>query len=45
MRGVSAQQCAPCLRSRSGTTSGLRASTASDGGNGSAAERWRGGGG
>ncbi|MDT7444158.1 hypothetical protein RQM80_24885 [Citrobacter freundii] len=45
MRGVSAQQCAPCLWSRSGATSGRCASTAPDGGNGSAAERWRGGGG
>ncbi|MDT7444157.1 hypothetical protein RQM80_24880 [Citrobacter freundii] len=35
----------PCLWSRSGALSVQCASTAPDGGNGSAAERWRGGGG
>ncbi|ECC3269480.1 hypothetical protein XX26_20560, partial [Salmonella enterica subsp. enterica] len=34
IQGVPAQQCAPCLRSRSGATSGQRASAAPGGGNG-----------
>ncbi|MDN4345871.1 hypothetical protein OA807_23020, partial [Citrobacter freundii] len=40
--GVSAQQCAPCLRQPAGAASGQRASAAPGGGNGSVSCRWRG---